>query len=98
MTDFFVKYCEDIFRFDYHASLTNWKAQQKYQKNMCSFAINKIARKKILWSNKKYNQQNIEKEWSCFITWHAECDLVFDNHENEVSMKWLISYLRNNFW
>ena len=61
--------------------------QQEYWKNMCSFMTDKIARKEVLWSNEKYCQQNFKKKWSCFIVWHAECDFVFDNYENEVSMK-----------
>ena len=54
MTDFSMKYCEDVFRSDYHASLTNQKVWQEYWKNICSFIINEIARKKVLWLNEKY--------------------------------------------
>ena len=54
---------------------------------MCSFATDEIARKEVLWSNEKYHQQNSEEKWSCFTAWHAECDLVLNNHKNEVLMK-----------
>ena len=53
MTDSFMKYCENMFRSDCHASLTNQKTWQEYQKDMCSFATDEIARKKVLWLNEK---------------------------------------------
>ena len=98
MTDSLMKYCEDVFEPDCYMSLTNWKMWWEYQRDMCSLAMNEITRKEVLWSNEKYHQQNFKKKWSYFTAWHAECDLVLDNHENEVLMKWFVLYSRSDFW